>query len=100
MSRKTYHIEITNTVYINARHRGDRSYWASHDLPTVGEFATQRAAREWMERNGFTPVFAGARPTIYQSAQGGMQATIRERGRFAWIESSNEARELRRRTRA
>lgn len=58
-------------------------------------FKTQKAAREWCERQGLVPIFGGKRPSLFWGERNrwgehGMQAAIREVGRCGWIDSSTE----------
>lgn len=60
-------------------------------------FKTQKAARVWCEKNGFTPIFGGARPSMFWSGKTrnghhGMQATIYETGHMFWLDSSTEGK--------
>lgn len=71
--------------------------WTSCKVRFVGKFRTQKAARAFLERNGFTPYFKSARPSLYHSprdryGRSGMQATVKEIGNWMWINSSAEGR--------
>ena len=98
MARKHYEIEIINWVGQAARTKNDRFYYLSHEHHRIKDFTTIKAARAYLIKNGFTPVFASAkRPTMYKSKPdcygcSGMQATIKEAGNRFWIDSSTEGR--------
>lgn len=73
----SYTVEVINWVWQSAKTRDDMFYFLSHSHPRLKRFRTQKAAREWLEKNGFEPVFKRQkRPFMYRSAQGGMEARI------------------------
>ena len=94
MARKAYEIEIVNWVWQESK---PMFYFCDNKHPRIKKFSTQKAAREWLARNGFEPFFKDAKnPTVYHSkrdryGQSGMQATICESNSDTWIKSSSEA---------
>lgn len=98
MARKIYEIEVINWVGNAARTKGDKFYYLDHEQHRIKRFTTIKAARAWIESNGFVPVFKHAkRPTMYQSrpdryGMSGLQLTIKEAGGRGWIDSSTEGR--------
>lgn len=90
---KYYNIEVVNWVYMDVKPHGDNFYWSDHDLPRIKRFKTQKAAREWLNNQGFEPLFREAKdPSIYVSPLMGTQATIKAEGERLWIRSSYEGR--------
>lgn len=98
MARKHYELEVINWTANEARTKGDRFYFLSNEQDRIKRFGTIKAAREWLEKNGFSPTFKGAkRPTVYRSrpdryGYSGLQLTIKEAGARGWIDSSSEGR--------
>lgn len=96
---KKYNVMIINWEWqvskTSPRKGGDRFYFSAHNHPRVKRFRTQKAAREWLESQGFTPLFPNAkRPVIYTSKMGGMQANIvvEDEPYGFWPAGSTEAR--------
>lgn len=79
----TYEVEVINWEWQITRnnYRGDCDHcWFSHagnNHPRIKKFRSMKAARAWLEENGFKPVFRAAkRPCMYISPMGGMEARI------------------------
>ena len=83
--KKTYELEIVNWTHLSTENDPHKY---THN---IGNFKTQKAAREFLERNNFAPLFKQAkRPATYVSPQHGTQATICISKRGLWPDGSDE----------
>ena len=88
MATRSYSVEVINWVWQVEKKRleGDMFYFADHHHPRIKRFRTQKAAREWLQANGFEPYgFCKSNPFLFKSMQGGMEARlVRDDGTQIW----------------